>query len=257
MPAGSPSPSLVAHRRLRRVHLLTLNRPEQRNAMVPALMDALSTRLRAAAEAPAGVVLTGAAPAFCVGADLKWLAACPDPAEGVAQLVAAHHAAIRAMRELPGPLVAAVNGATAGGGLSLALAADYRVASTEATITAAYFRLGLPPDGGTSTFLVRAIGAARTMELLARNHTLSAAQALAWGLVNEVVQPELLLERARVVAAEMAEVPAETLLATRRLLDAASAQPLEIQLQREAVAMRAAARRPAFRAALARFVRRA
>ncbi len=252
VPDGS---ALVAQEQLGPVRVLTLNRPARRNALVPELLDALGAAL--GEERPArAVVLTGSAPAFCVGADLAWLGAGRDPAEGVARLVAAHHATIRAMLDCPGPIVAAVNGAAAGGGLSLALAADYRVASAAATFTAAYTRLALPPDGGSSAFLARMLGTARAMDLLLRNRTLSAADALAWGLVNEVVEPGTLRARACAVAEELGPVPASTLLATRRLLDAAGSQPVRSQLQQEAVAMREAARSEHFRRALRAFLER-
>jgi 2-(1,2-epoxy-1,2-dihydrophenyl)acetyl-CoA isomerase len=117
-------------------------------------------------------------------------------------------------------------------------------------------RLGLPPDGGNSAFLVRTVGAARAMELLLTNRSLSADEALAWGLVNEVVPPERLLEHAREVAASFVAVPAETLLATRGLLDGATCRPLAAQLDDEEAAMCAAARRDDFRAAVRAFIQR-
>jgi len=217
--------------------------------MLPEMMDALAERARRSGNRP--IVLTGVGTAFCVGADLKWLGTCADPAAGVADLVARHHAAVLALLAAPVPVVAAINGAAAGGGLSLALASDYRVAAASATFTAAYFALGLPPDGGNSAFLTRTIGWGRSMELLLTNRTLSAQQALAWGLVNEVVADGQLLERARQFATSLPRVPPATLLATRDLLDAAAGEGgIQNQLQREALAMRSAARQPAFRAAL-------
>jgi 2-(1,2-epoxy-1,2-dihydrophenyl)acetyl-CoA isomerase len=153
-------------------------------------------------------------------------------------------------------VIAAVNGPAAGGGLSLAMVADYRIASSNATFTAAYFRLGLPLDGGASAFLVTTIGAARTMELLLTNRTLAPDEALAWGLVNEVVPPEILLERACEVAGRFGGLPAETLLTTRRLLDTATSHTLSAQLDAEEAAMRAAAQRPEFKQALESFLSR-
>jgi 2-(1,2-epoxy-1,2-dihydrophenyl)acetyl-CoA isomerase len=237
------------------VEVITLARPERRNAMVPELMDALLAYLQhLAPDAGRPIVLTGQGPAFCVGADLKWLGTCADPAEGVARLVARHHAAVLALVAAPVPVVAAINGPTAGGGLSLALAADYRVAAASATFTAAYFLLGLPPDGGNSALLPRAVGLARAMELLLTNRTLNAGEAREWGLVNQVVPDERLLDEACQTAAGLLRVPSATLLDTRRLLGRAGYQGLETQLQREAVAMRSAARRPAFRTALRAFL---
>ena len=239
------------------VEILTLDRPERRNALVPELMAAAAEQLQRCSQRPdlRGIVLTGAGPAFCVGADLKWLAE-GDPGAGVATLVHAYHDVIRAVRAAPAPVIAAVNGAAAGGGMGLALAADYRVASPNATFTAAYFRLGLTPDGGNSAFLVRMIGAARAMELLLTNRSLSAEQASAWGLVGEVVPPESLLDRAREHATGLRRLPPEALLATRRLLDVATTQPLTAQLDAEAEAISTAAQSERFRQAIEAFLGR-
>ncbi len=246
--------SLVLERRIGRVRVLSLNRPQHRNAMVPTLVDELRAALERH-EPGMGLVLAAEGGSFCPGADLRWLGESRDPGQAVAELVAGHHAVVRVMQDVPGPIVAAVHGAAAGGGLSLALAADYRVASTDAQLRTAYFALGLPPDGGNSTFLVRMLGRARAMELLLLNQALDAETARAWGLVNEVTSREALVDRAAERAEELARVPAATLLATRQLLDAAGAQPLRTQLQREGLAMREAARREEFHRALSAFLR--
>jgi 2-(1,2-epoxy-1,2-dihydrophenyl)acetyl-CoA isomerase len=250
---------MITTERRQQVEVIRLDRPERRNGMVPEMMSALADQLRASARDPSvrGVVLTGSGASFCVGADLKWLAEQSDPGEAVAGLVAVHHQAVRAMREAPAPLIAAMNGAAAGGGLSLALAADYRIAGWGATVTAAYFRLGLTPDGGNSALLVRSIGAARAMELLVTNRSLSAEEARVWGLIGEVAPNEALVDRACAIAARLANLPAETLLATRRLLDSAVWQPLDQQLDAEAAAICEAARRDEFKTALAAFLTRA
>ena len=160
------------------------------------------------------MVLTAAGTAFCLGADLKWMGACPDPAQGVAELVAMHHLAITTLLEMPVPVIVAINGAVAGGGLGLALAADYRIAAQQATFTAAYFRLGLTPDGGSSAFLPGLIGRARTLELLLTNRSLRAAEALEWGLVNEVASDDAVVSRAVAFANSLEEVQGWTLLQT-------------------------------------------
>jgi 2-(1,2-epoxy-1,2-dihydrophenyl)acetyl-CoA isomerase len=197
------------------------------------------------------VVLTATGSTFCPGADLKWLGTYRDPALGVADLVAVHHLAIMTLLEMPVPVIAAINGAVAGGGLGLALAADYRIAAQRATFTTAYFRLGLTPDGGSSAFLERTIGAARTLELLLTNRRLGATEAQAWGLVAEVVDDEQLLDRAIAFAVSLAPAPSYTLRLSRRLLDTIN---MRDQLQLEAVAIRTAARGEAFRTALKAFL---
>jgi 2-(1,2-epoxy-1,2-dihydrophenyl)acetyl-CoA isomerase len=233
------------------VAIVRIERPERRNAMVPEMLAELVDQLRGLNDASRPIVLTGSGAAFCPGADLKWLADCPDPAVGVAELVALLHSAIAALLNLAVPSIAAVNGMTAGGGLGLALAADYRLASDRASFTAAYFRLGLTPDGGSSAFLQRIIGSARTMELLLTNRTLDAREAHAWGLVNGVVPHSELVDQAVALAERLVRVPSATLLETRRLLDMTG---IHNQLQLEAVAIRTAAKQPEFRAALQAFV---
>jgi 2-(1,2-epoxy-1,2-dihydrophenyl)acetyl-CoA isomerase len=234
------------------ITVVRLERPEQRNALVPEMAEALVGHLREAGASGRAVVLTGAGAAFCAGADLKWLAANHDPAQGVAELVAVHHLAIVTLLEMPVPTIAAINGPVAGGGLGLALASDYRIAAPRASFTAAYFRLGLTPDGGSSAFLERLIGGSRTLELLLTNRRLSARDSLDWGLVNEVVDREdVLLERALTFARELAPVPAYGLRATRRLLDTTN---IRNQLQLESVAIRTAARGAWFHDALKAFI---
>ena len=230
--------------------ILRLNRPDQRNAMIPALLQALVEELRQASARNRPVILTGNGPAFCAGADLRWLATFADPSLGVAELVAVHHLAITAIVDTPVPVIAALNGAVAGGGMGLALATDYCLAAEGASFTAAYFRLGLTPDGGASTFLERSIGLARTRELLLTNRRLGAREAYDWGLVNSVVANDELVDRAVAFAESLEPVPGYALLQTRRLLNAGN---LRNQLQTESVAIRTAARGEFFRDALARY----
>ncbi len=232
------------------IAVVRLHRPAQRNALVPPMLRNLVEHLQTAASSSRSVILTGSGAAFCAGADLKWLAGLKDPAMGVADLVAVHHLAISTIVDMPVPVIAAVNGAVAGGGLGLALASDYCIAGRGASFTAAYFRLGLTPDGGSSTFLVRAIGPARTRELLLTNRRLSASEAYDWRLINEVVDDHQVVERAVSFAASLAFVPGYALLQARRLLDADN---LRNQLQLESVAIRTAARGEFFRNALKEF----
>lgn len=232
------------------IPIVSLDRPGRRNALIPEFAQALVQHLQTAAQHARPVILAANGPAFCVGADLKWLATYPDPAFGVAELVAMHHLAVSTLLEMPVPVIAAIDGAVAGGGLGLSLAADYRVAGANATFTAAYFRLGLTPDGGSSAFLERTIGARRTLELLLTNRRLTASEALAWGMVNEMVHDASLLDRAVEFAAGLAAVPGYALLQTRRLL---AATFLRNQLQLESVAIRTAARGAFFKEALRAF----
>jgi 2-(1,2-epoxy-1,2-dihydrophenyl)acetyl-CoA isomerase len=233
------------------IAVVRIDREERRNALVPELAQSLVEHLREAGTSKRPVVLTASGSTFCPGADLKWLGTHRDPAHGVAELVAVHHLAITTLLEMPVPVIAAINGAVAGGGLGLALATDYRIAAQRASFTAAYFRLGLTPDGGSSAFLVQTIGAARMLELLLTNRRLGADEARDWGLVNEVVEDDRLLERAVEFAASLAPVPGYALLETRRLMDTVN---IRNQLQRESVAIRTAALGSWFREALKAFL---
>ena len=230
--------------------IVFLDRPAERNGLVPELLHRLVEHLTSAAQARRPVILAAEGPAFCVGADLNWLASLRDPATGVAELVAVHHLAITTLVDLPVPVISAVHGAVAGGGIGLALAADYCITADDASFRAAYFRLGLTPDAGASAFLQQALGSSRTKELLLTNRSLGAQEACALGLVNEVVPPNTLLERALGFAASLEPVPSYVLLETRRLMDSVN---LKNQLQLESVAIRTAARGAFFREALRAF----
>jgi 2-(1,2-epoxy-1,2-dihydrophenyl)acetyl-CoA isomerase len=233
------------------IPIVRLDRPTRRNAMIPSMLQELVEHLRGAAASGRPVILTATGPTFCVGADVNWLGSLHDPALGVADLVAVHHLAVTTIVEMPVPVVTAINGPVAGGGIGLALAPDYIIAATHATFTTAYFRLGLTPDGGSSAFLERTIGAARTLELLLTNRALSAQDAHAWGLVNEVVDDDELLDRALTFAGSLFPVAPYALLQTRRLLDS---NYLRNQLQLESVAIRTAARGQIFKAAVRHYL---
>jgi 2-(1,2-epoxy-1,2-dihydrophenyl)acetyl-CoA isomerase len=233
------------------VAVVALDRAERHNALVPELLEALVGELQSAGRTGRPVVLTATGSAFCPGADLKWLGEFGDPSEGVAELVAVHHLAILTLLEMPVPVIAAINGAVAGGGLGLALAADHRVASSTASFTAAYFRLGLTPDGGASAFLQLLVGRPRTLDMLLTNRRVDAQEALAWCLVNEVVEPPELLDRACAFANSLERVPHYALRETRKLLDSIN---IRDQLQLESVAIRTSSRGQYFRDALRRFL---
>jgi 2-(1,2-epoxy-1,2-dihydrophenyl)acetyl-CoA isomerase len=232
------------------IPIVRLDRPAQRNAMIPPMLEALVVELGRAATRQKPVILTGTGHAFCAGADLKWVGTFADPSLAVAELVAVHHLVITTIVDLRVPVIAAVNGSVAGGGIGLALAPDYCIAAESASFTTAYFRLGLTPDGGASAFLERTIGPARTRELLLTNRRLMAREALEWGMINAVVPDDRLLDEAVAFATTLAPVPGYALLATRRLLDASY---LRNQLQLESVAIRTAAKGDFFKQAVAAF----
>ena len=192
---------------------VTLNRPEKLNALTPELCDELIATLRRVSSDAAvrAIILTGAGRAFCAGADLSMLGSDGDA------LVAAGKQIALLIRGAPQPVIAAVNGAAAGGGVNLALACDYRIAADTATLGQVFARLGLGPDWGGSYFLPRLVGSSRALELLWSARMVPASEALALGLVDRVVPADRLLTETRALAAAWATYPA---LALRRAKEA-------------------------------------
>ncbi|MGH8974106.1 MAG: enoyl-CoA hydratase-related protein, partial [Acidimicrobiia bacterium] len=159
-------------------------------------------------------------------------------------------------RRMPKPVVAAVNGVAAGGGLSLALAADLRVSARSAFFRVAYLTAGLTPDGGLTWLLPRVVGRQRAVRMVLRNDDVSAEDALAWGLVDEVVDDERVTDAAVALAARVGDWPGEVAGASKRLLDLSSTTTFETHLEEERIAITAAGRSAAHREARARFLRR-
>jgi 2-(1,2-epoxy-1,2-dihydrophenyl)acetyl-CoA isomerase len=215
------------------VLLITLNRPEVFNAFNAALHAALHTALTEAADPEVrAVVLTGAGRGFCAGQDLtEFREVAADIRE---RLESTYHPNIRAIRSLEKPVIAAVNGPCAGAGLSLAAACDLRVAADDAAFVPGFVGIGLIPDSGGSYFVRRLLGTARAFEWMTTNRRLSAAEAHAWGLVNEVVESGRLLARADELAQSYAALPTRAIGMTKRLFDHAENATLEEQLALEA-----------------------
>jgi len=147
-----------------------------------------------------------------------------------------------------------VNGAAAGAGMSFACACDLRIAADSASFVPAFINIGLVPDSGGSYFVTRILGPARAFEWLASGRKLSAAEAHAWGLVSEVVEPEALAARAAEVAAELAALPTRAVGMTKRLIDHAPNATLEQQLEREAELQTAATQTEDFKEGVAAFL---
>src|SRR5262245_7912890 len=206
--------------------VLTLNRPERRNALDVALITALSRRLAAAGEERAVrcVVLTGAGGAFCAGADLKEVMTGAGPDDDVME--GAYNPAIRALRRMPKPVVAAVDGVATGYGASLALAADIRLASERARFSFIFVRIGLTLDGGASWLLPRAVGL-RASELAMTGDLIDAAEAYRIGLVNHVHPAAELAAAAGALARRLADGPPLALAAIKANLNAALGPALD------------------------------
>ncbi len=213
---------------------ITLSRPESMNAFTRALHAELHEALLAAArdETVRCVVVTGAGRAFCAGQDLNELSVTAGSV-GEA-LEETYHPNLRLVRELEKPVIAALNGAAAGAGLSFALGCDVRIASDAAVLVPGFVGIGLVPDAGGSWALERLLGPARAFEWMSSNRRLSAHEALAWGLVSEVVPADAFAERTAELAAEWAARPTGAVAGLKRLLDAAHGRTLEAQLADEA-----------------------
>src|SRR5919198_4193121 len=232
---------------------ITLNRPDVLNALNAATHEALAAALKEArAEDVRAVVLTGAGRGFCVGQDLREFREQAGDIGG--RLRGSYHPNIKAIRALEKPVIAAVNGAAAGAGLSLACACDLRIASDEATFVPAFINIGLIPDSGGTFFVTRLIGQSRALEWLGSGRRLSAEEALEWGLVSEVVEPTVLETRAAEVAGELAALPTRAIGMTKRLLERAPTATLEDQLEWEAQLQAVATRTEDFREGVAAFL---
>ena len=214
------------------VALVTLNRPDSANTLNLQMgMDLLAAALACARNADVrAVVLTGAGRNFCFGGDLRAMAARDTAGDDyIRELTTYLHAAIAHFTRMDAPVIAAVNGTAAGAGVGLVAMADLAVCARGAKFNLAYTNAGLTPDAGTSFLLPRTVGAKRTMELLLLNRTLSAAEALSWGLVNEVVADEEVQARALAIAEQLAGGATRAYGATKRLV-AASLGAFESQM---------------------------
>ncbi|TDR71625.1 enoyl-CoA hydratase/isomerase family protein [Paludibacterium purpuratum] len=217
---------------------ITLNRPAAFNALntegiirLAEIASQLShdRSLRA-------VIMTGAGDkAFCAGGDV---ATFVEQADRVGELLQAMtdplNLAITRFMQLSAPVIAAVNGVAAGVGLSLVAMADLAIAVDGARFNTAYTQIGYTPDGGSSWLLPRLIGQRRAMELYLTNRTLSAAEASAWGLVNQVVAADALADTVDTLARRLADGPTGSFGGVKRLMLESQAQPLEVQLALEA-----------------------
>lgn len=211
---------------------ITLNRPEVFNAFNAALHAALHTALEeAAAPDVRAVVITGAGRGFCAGQDLKEFS---EVAGNISDMLErTYHPNIRAIRALEKPVIAAVNGACAGAGLSLACACDIRIASDAASFVPGFVGIGLVPDSGGSWFIHRLLGFARAFEWMSTNRKLTAAEAHAWGIVSEVAEADGFAARTAEFAAGLAALPTLAVGLTKRLFEHAHDASLEEQLALE------------------------
>src|SRR5438309_8787485 len=220
---------------------IELNRPQALNAWNAQFgADRLAAvRELAADEAVRAVLVTGAGRGFSSGADLKDSGAGQVSDDGrldvQTRLTELYHPIMETVREMPKPVVAAVNGPAVGIGCSLALCCDLIVAADSAYFLLAFVNIGLVPDGGSSLFMPTRVGFARAAELMMLGERLPAGQALEWGLINRVVPDEALAQEAAALAARLAQGPTRSYAGAKRELNnwlyARMPEQLELEAQ--------------------------
>jgi 2-(1,2-epoxy-1,2-dihydrophenyl)acetyl-CoA isomerase len=222
------------------VATLTLNRPDAFNALSLALGRELFAAVLELDEDPGVrcIVLTGAGRAFCGGGDVKEFAdALPRIGVLIKELTTYIHGAVSRLVRTPKPVLTAVNGVAAGGGLALAMAGDLVLAAESARFTMAYSRIAATPDGSSSYWLPRLVGLRRAIELFYTNRVLPAREALEWGLVTRVVPDGELSDATRKLAEELAQGPTLALGRGKLLFHASTTESLETQMELESQAI--------------------
>jgi 2-(1,2-epoxy-1,2-dihydrophenyl)acetyl-CoA isomerase len=237
------------------VATVTLNRPDSLNALNAAMLD----EIREAVEASPGLgarclLLTGSGRGFSSGADLASGGGMPDDLG--AELEAHFNPLIEAMLASPLPIVAAVNGAAAGAGCSLALAADIVLAGRSAYFLQAFINIGLVPDAGATWLLPRLAGRARALEMMMLGERIPAAQAADWGMISRMVEDEALASEAEALAARLASGPTLAFGLLRRLARDAEQLSLSDALAAERIAQRDAGRSEDFKGAVFAFLQK-
>lgn len=207
------------------VAVVTFSKAESMNSLDPAVMREVRHAFNVLLADPKvrALVLTGTGAAFCAGANVKQMAAAAksrDSIQWVLDTTAELHPLLLDLHASSKPLIAAVNGVAAGGGLGLALVADCRIGNPQARFAAGYFGIGLSPDGGSTWLLPRLIGTQRTRRFFFSNEVMGAAEAADIGLLDEVVTAEQLLPRAIAMAREWGHWGAMSRESTKRLLEA-------------------------------------
>ena len=215
---------------------ITLNRPERLNAMPPAMADEIGAALYDLGDARA-VLITGAGKGFCSGADL----AARGEASALAAKGGSHRAlqnhynpAVSHVMRLQVPVICAVNGPAAGVGCSLALAADFTIASKSAYFLQAFVNIGLVPDGGSSWLLPRLVGVPRALQMMMLGEKISADQAADWGMIYKSVDDAELMAEAKALAARLANGPTVALGTMRKVLRDGLTQDFATTLDAEA-----------------------
>jgi 2-(1,2-epoxy-1,2-dihydrophenyl)acetyl-CoA isomerase len=235
---------------------ITFCAPERRNAVDLAFLEEFSQAALDVATMPVAraILMDAEGPAFSVGGDLEEMRRERDRAERhVLEMASLFHLGLERLRAAPAPVIAAVQGAAAGGGFSIAIGADLTIAAKSARFVSAYSASGLTPDGGATWFLPRLTGRQKAFEILALNPALSAEEAMAAGLVARVVPDSELAAEALSAAKKIAALPGDAMAVIKRQLHASSTNSLAEQLALEAGGIARAAGTPEVQAALDAF----
>jgi 2-(1,2-epoxy-1,2-dihydrophenyl)acetyl-CoA isomerase len=205
---------------INRVAIIRLNRPEVMNAFGGTMrQDLLSALEKAAHNDDVGcIVITGVGDAFCAGGDIANMATLQanNDASEIAKRMTVASRLVLMLRELPKPVIAAINGAAAGAGINLALACDIRYASSRAKFSESFVKLGLVPDWGGHYLLTQLVGTGRAMELIMTGARIDADEAFRLGIINRIYPHEILLDEVMIHARALAAGPASALAAIKR-----------------------------------------
>lgn len=224
---------------------LTLNRPDAANSINENMgKDLMHAALRCDEDPEIrAVLISGAGKIFSGGGDLKDFISKGDQLPyHIKEITTYLHAAISRLTRMDAPVVAAVHGAVAGAGMSIAIACDIVVAAETTRFMVAYTRAGLVPDGSSTYFLPRIVGLKRALELTLTNRMFSAQEALQWGLITRVVPDNELLAQARAIAVQLAAGPTRAYGISKRLLHSGWMETLETQMENESQAIANSAR---------------
>ena len=235
--SAMPPPEVLVERRDACL-ILTLNRPSRRNALSPAIYEALHGALAGADAGIAAIILQGAGGFFCSGGDLEALATrAALPLAGREARIEALHDLIRCIRNSPRPVIAAIEGGAAGAGASIALVADMIVAAEDSYLSMAYVNAGLVPDGGGTASLLAALPPQLATEIALMGGRIPAPRLAGLGVINRIVPPGGALAAALELGQALARGPGMAQAAILGLVDAAGEADFTAQLQREKQAM--------------------
>lgn len=219
---------------------LRLTRPDARNAIDLAMVESLAGAIDSVSSSSnvRSLLISGEGSAFCVGGDLKYFSERLDTmSREFDKMISVWHSTLKVLSELPFPVVTAIHGGTAGGGLGLVWCADHVIAADDTKMATGFAEIGLSGDGGSSWHLPRLVGLRRAQEMILDNRVLDADTALEWGLINRVVPGNELLAAAWEQARRFSQRSITATRHAKKLLAQSSGSSYETQLRTEHAAM--------------------